>query len=123
MSAVRAAVSGLCAIASDVLAVVADAIDQPFDERAAADFLTNSAAGVVAEPRSAPVEPDSPAPGADRRLVDPGDLLREAANFIDAFSPLPRDQLRADQLIAGLIDLAAQFDADANPLTHESQDQ
>lgn len=77
-----------------------------------------SAARDAAEPRSAPVEPAPRAPGADPRLTDPAVLLREAADYIEFVSQALRWRPRAARsLIAGLRDLAAQFDADEHSTT------
>lgn len=123
MTAVNA-LRSLCAVASDVLSVIADALDEhdeaAFNEDEAADFFTtggrmNSAAGVAAEPRSAPVEPVL-APGADHRLrSDPAFLLREAANLLTIaadYSISTEASTYGLQLGAALRDLATQFEAD-----------
>lgn len=75
MSGAFGTLRSLVALGTDVVVAVAHVIvdhGQAFNEGEASEFLagggrTNSAAGVAAEPRSAPVEPVL-APGADRWL-------------------------------------------------------
>lgn len=128
----------LVALGTDVVVAVAHVIvdhGQAFNEREASEFLANggdtapliSAAGVAAEPRSAPVEPSPPgAPDAVQRLYsDPVFLLRAAADVVllSADTAIPSEVYDHHmQLRVALRDLAAQFEADTNPLTPESPD-
>lgn len=119
MSGAFGTLRSLVALGTDVVVAVAHVIvdhGQAFNEGEASEFLANggdtaatiSAAGVAAEPRSAPVEPSSPgAPGADQRLYEPEALLREAADYLAEVSPVCDRDYVDDHLIAGLRDRGA----------------